>query len=113
MKRAAILLLVTTLGAVTVAGIPVPASAKDLGVRGATWPVAEPDLLAQIESRLLEMETLGRAGTAGARRLAPTPAESWKNRTRRPASRRRASGAAGFGIRPSRSRGTSARPTAR
>ena len=37
-----------------------PASAHDLGVRGATWPVAEPDLLAQIEARLVE---LGRSGT--------------------------------------------------
>ncbi len=36
-----------------------PASAKDLGVRGATWPVAEPDLLAQIEARLVEMEGSG------------------------------------------------------
>ena len=35
------------------------ASAKDLGVRGATWPVAEPDLLAQIETRLSEMERSG------------------------------------------------------
>ena len=35
------------------------ASARDLGVRGATWPVAEPDLLAQIEARLLEMERSG------------------------------------------------------
>ena len=34
-------------------------SAKDLGVRGATWPVAEPDLLAQIEARLVEMERSG------------------------------------------------------
>ena len=31
-------------------------AAKDLGVRGAVWPVAEPDLLAQIEARLGEME---------------------------------------------------------
>ena len=38
---------------------PVAAHAKDLGVRGATWPVAEPDLLEQIESRLLEMERSG------------------------------------------------------
>ena len=59
MKRAAALLLATTLGAVTVAGIPLPAPAKDLGVRGATWPVAEPDLLAQIEARLTEMERTG------------------------------------------------------
>ena len=35
------------------------ASAKDLGVRGQTWPVAEPDLLMQIEARLLEMERSG------------------------------------------------------
>ena len=35
------------------------ASAKDLGVRGATWPVAEPELLAQIEARLVEMERSG------------------------------------------------------
>ena len=35
------------------------ADAKDLGVRGATWPVAEPDLLAQIEARLVEMERSG------------------------------------------------------
>ena len=35
------------------------ASAKDLGVRGETWPVAEPDLLAQIEARLVEMERSG------------------------------------------------------
>ena len=41
------------------AALPGAASAKDLGVRGATWPVAEPDLLAQIESRLLEMERSG------------------------------------------------------
>ena len=91
---------------------PAAVSAKDLGVRGATWPVAEPDLLAQIEARLLEMQRSGELerletqARANARR-------SWKNRTRRPASRRRASGAAGFGIRPSRSRATSARPTAR
>ena len=34
-------------------------SAKDLGVRGATWPVAEPDLLAEIEARLAEMQRSG------------------------------------------------------
>ena len=48
---AAALLLATAL--------PSAASAKDLGVRGATWPIAEPDLLAQIEARLLEMERSG------------------------------------------------------
>ena len=35
------------------------ASAEDLGVRGATWPVAEPDLLAEIEARLVGMERSG------------------------------------------------------
>ena len=42
-----------------VAGIVSGASVKDLGVRGATWPVAEPDLLDEIEARLLEMERSG------------------------------------------------------
>ena len=42
-----------------VLALAAPASAKDLGVRGATWPVAEPDLLAEIEARLLEMERSG------------------------------------------------------
>ncbi|MDD9992047.1 MAG: hypothetical protein OXP75_09600, partial [Rhodospirillales bacterium] len=41
------------------ATVPGVVSAKDLGVRGATWPVAEPDLLAQIEERLVEMERSG------------------------------------------------------
>ena len=41
------------------AAVPGVVSAKDLGVRGATWPVAEPDLLAQIEERLVEMERSG------------------------------------------------------
>ena len=59
-----------------------PASAADLGVRGATWPVAEPDLLAQIEARLVEMERSGELGrlerealaNARARLEAPDPA---------------------------------------
>lgn len=37
----------------------VPASARDLGVRGATWPVVEPDLLAQIEERLAHLQRTG------------------------------------------------------
>ena len=41
------------------AALPGAVSAKDLGVRGATWPVAEPDLLAQIELQLIEMERSG------------------------------------------------------
>ena len=36
-----------------------PAGAADLGVRGATWPIAEPDLLEQIESRLSGMQRSG------------------------------------------------------
>ena len=36
-----------------------PVGAKDLGVRGETWPVAEPDLLVTIERRLLEMRRSG------------------------------------------------------
>ena len=51
----------TILGAALLlaAALPGAVSAKDLGVRGATWPVAEPDLLAQIEARLREMERSG------------------------------------------------------
>ena len=59
MMRPAALLLAATLAALPAAGVPSAASAKDLGVRGATWPVAEPDLLAQIEARLTEMERSG------------------------------------------------------
>ncbi len=51
MTRAAMLLAAMLLA--------LPAAAKDLGVRGATWPVAEPDLLEEIEARLLEMERSG------------------------------------------------------
>ena len=54
MMRLAALLLAATL-----AGLPGAVSAKDLGVRGATWPVAEPDLLEQIEARLIELERSG------------------------------------------------------
>ncbi len=54
MTRVAAVLLAATLAALTSF-----ASAKDLGVRGATWPVAEPDLLAQIEARLIELERSG------------------------------------------------------
>ena len=59
MSRAAALLSAAALAAVTAAGNPVPATAKDLGVRGATWPVAEPDLLEEIEARLLGMQRSG------------------------------------------------------
>ena len=59
MMRPAALLLAATLAALSAAGIPAAASAKDLGVRGATWGIAEPDLLAEIETRLLEMQRSG------------------------------------------------------
>ena len=39
----------------------VTAAAKDLGVRGAVWPIEEPDLLSEIEARLEEMEDTGEA----------------------------------------------------
>ena len=45
--------------AMLVAAPSAPLSAKNLGVRGATWPVAEPDLLAEIEARLAEMQRSG------------------------------------------------------
>ena len=54
MMRATALLLVAALAA-----LPASASAKDLGARGATWGIAEPDLLEEIESRLLEMQRSG------------------------------------------------------
>ncbi len=56
MRPAALLFAAALLPA---ASIPSTAFAKDLGVRGATWPVAEPDLLAGIEARLLELERSG------------------------------------------------------
>ena len=36
-----------------------PVPAKDLGVRGAVWSIAEPDLLARIEARLEALESSG------------------------------------------------------
>ena len=59
MTRGAAMLLAAGLAVLPMAGVPLAVSAKDLGVRGATWPVAEPDLLAQIEARLREMERSG------------------------------------------------------
>ena len=43
--------------------LPGAAHAKDLGVRGETWAIAEPDLLDVIEARLVELE---RSGTLAA-----------------------------------------------
>ena len=59
MMRPASLLVAATLAALPAAGISSAASAKDLGVRGATWAIAEPDLLEAIEARLLEMQRSG------------------------------------------------------
>ena len=74
MKRMATALIVGSLAA-----LPAGTHAKDLGVRGATWPVAEPDLLEEIETRLLEMEHSGelarleQEGRANARRRLEEP----------------------------------------
>ena len=57
MSRALSTMLVAAL--LLAAALPGSVSAKDLGVRGATWPVAEPDLLEEIELRLLELERSG------------------------------------------------------
>lgn len=59
MRRVSVVFAVAALAAVTAAGHPLPATAKDLGVRGATWAVAEPDLLEAIEARLLGMQRSG------------------------------------------------------
>ena len=58
MKRRSAVIAALLLAAL-LAGMALPASAKDLGARGATWPVAEPDLLDAIEARLLEMQGSG------------------------------------------------------
>ena len=54
MTRAGAILLAAVLAA-----LPAAAIAKDLGVRGATWPVAEPDLLVEIEARLADLRRSG------------------------------------------------------
>ena len=53
-RYAAAIVAVTALTA-----MPVPTIARDLGVRGATWPIAEPDLLVEIETRLSAMQRSG------------------------------------------------------
>ena len=79
MRRPAALLLAAALAVLSASGIPSAASARDLGVRGATWPVAEPDLLEQIEARLEEMQHSGalarlqREARANARRKLEEP----------------------------------------
>ena len=59
MTRAASAMLAVLLATLPVATITPDASAKDLGVRGAIWPVAEPDLLEEIETRLIDMQRSG------------------------------------------------------
>ena len=59
MTRAASAMLAVLLATLPIVAIAPDASAKDLGVRGATWPVAEPDLLVEIETRLQEMYRSG------------------------------------------------------
>jgi len=59
MTRAAAMMLAAVIAALPVTFLTPDASAKDLGVRGATWPVAEPDLLEEIEARLVEMQRSG------------------------------------------------------
>ena len=79
--RATAIFTAAILTAMSVPTVPSTASAADLGVRGQTWPVAEPDLLEQIEGRLSEMRESGElarleAGArarAGARLEEPDP----------------------------------------
>ncbi len=60
MRRPVALLSLAVLALLAVAGLIEPGvSAKDLGVRGATWPVTEPDLLEEIEARLVGMQRSG------------------------------------------------------
>ncbi len=63
MRRAAAMMLASVIAVLPVAGLwfaaMTPAAARDLGIRGATWPVAEPDLLEEIEARLLDMQQSG------------------------------------------------------
>ncbi len=59
MTRAAAMMLAAVIAALPAVAMAPEASAKDLGVRGATWPVAEPDLLLEIEARLIELQRSG------------------------------------------------------
>ena len=47
------------LAAVLAFVLQAPAGAEDLGVRGETWAITEPDLLKTLETRLLELERSG------------------------------------------------------
>ena len=89
-----------------------PARAADLGVRGHTWPVAEPDLLEDIEARLSAMRESGELARHSRRRSAPAPGRGWSNRPRSRASRRRGNAIRACSIRRSSSSAISARRTA-
>ena len=54
-----VLLRFLAAGCIALALLGAPAQGADLGVRGATWAVAEPDLLEQLEARLQDMERSG------------------------------------------------------
>ena len=66
---------------------PAVVPAADLGVRGQTWPVAEPDLLEEIEARLSAMRGFGRAGAPRSAGAVPRPFAAGATR---PGRRRRA-----------------------
>ena len=70
--------------AVTTALSTLPAFAADLGVRGATWPVAEPDLLEQIEARLAAMQRSGEVARIEREARSTRPCRGWKSRSRWP-----------------------------
>ena len=72
-----------------VLGASGPASAKDLGVLGATWPIAEPDLLVEIEERLSAQCSARARWPGSSAKPDPAPGRGWRNRSRSPASRRR------------------------
>ncbi len=59
MTRAAVVLFASVLVSLSFVVTAPETWAKDLGVRGATWPVAEPDLLVEIETRLIELQRTG------------------------------------------------------
>ena len=50
---------ILTAAVLTVVAAPGAVPAADLGVRGQTWPVSEPDLLEEIEARLSDMQRSG------------------------------------------------------
>ena len=76
------ILAVTLLFAIT---LPGAVSAKDLGVRSVTWPVAQPVLLAYIKARLVEMQRSGTlAWLEDEARAKPPPATSQRRSCARP-----------------------------